>query len=1124
MIHVVRLFWGVPALLLLALLWLLSSSAGSQFILHQAAQRSDGLLDAGQVTGGHLLGRLEMDRLSVRTPAAEVDLTQVVLDWSPLSLLRLRAQIDALSAQTIDVRLLAPDAPPEEAPQEPAGTPPSRLPVDIILSTLKVGRLTVTPVEGEAVQIRDIALQADWIDTQVQVHTLALDWVDQFPLSMTARAHLSEVGVGLDELTVVQPVAAMLEGRYDYDGAFAADLTWVDARWPVRGDTDALVESPEGRLQITGRPEAYQITLKAQANSPDYAGGIVLEGAGGLEEIMLSTLDITALEGSAQASGRVRWAPALDVDLKARMNNLNPGVILPQAAGRITGQIEAQGGLDADNPLRFRADIHDSVLMNQPFALTAAGGWDQTREHLTLDNARLSQGETVLTAQGRAWPSLALTARLESSDLSTLLPDLRGSITLDATLEGAPTLPSVTARGQGRLLGWSDVVNVAELALDGRFDPSGEVDLRLETRNISGAAEVTRALLTAKGTVDDHRLRLEADAPLGKGSVTLAGAADLDRQRWAGQLEQLRLEVPKAPVVTLESPAALTLSAAASTLEDACLLGTGAGQAEAQVKVCLDADVTPERILADLLLDALDYALLTPFMPEDMSLSGSAAGNIALRLPTGQPPQLDVDLTTQPGAFEIRDRAALTLLPGHIRAQENADGLRLDIDLPVVDGGLRAALSAEPGADPLSRALSGSVTATLSDLDWINRLTPELEELEGRLDLNLDMAGVLGTPEVSGRVALSVPQVSLPQAGITLRDTVAEIFPDGGTQARVAVRTQAGEGNITISGDVGWPEGTPQVALNIKGDNAQVADLPDARVWVSPDLKVGLANNRLEVTGRVDIPRAEITPRGGTDAGQGPTADQIIVRDGDVPAREPLMDVVVNVTVALGDVVTFSGFGLKTRFTGRLNAQQRPGQPVTGRGEIRLVDGRYKAYGQDLEVATGRVIFSGGPITDPGLDLRAIREPRSDIEVGVTVRGRLDKPEFALFSSPSMRQEEQLSWLVLGRGLQSSGGDDAALAGAALALGLSGSDFLAQRLKGGLIDDISIGSDPGEDPQEARLTVGRYLTPELYISYGVGLFQPGHVFRLLYDLGRGFQLQTETGVATGADLLYTLER
>ena len=87
MIYVVRLCWGVPALLLLALLWVLSSPAGSQFILNQASKYSGGLLQAGTVTSGHLLGRLEIDQLSVRTPAAEVDLDQVVLDWSPLSLL-----------------------------------------------------------------------------------------------------------------------------------------------------------------------------------------------------------------------------------------------------------------------------------------------------------------------------------------------------------------------------------------------------------------------------------------------------------------------------------------------------------------------------------------------------------------------------------------------------------------------------------------------------------------------------------------------------------------------------------------------------------------------------------------------------------------------------------------------------------------------------------------------------------------------------------------------------------------------------------------------------------------------------------------------------------------------------
>ena len=126
-----------------------------------------------------------------------------------------------------------------------------------------------------------------------------------------------------------------------------------------------------------------------------------------------------------------------------------------------------------------------------------------------------------------------------------------------------------------------------------------------------------------------------------------------------------------------------------------------------------------------------------------------------------------------------------------------------------------------------------------------------------------------------------------------------------------------------------------------------------------------------------------------------------------------------------------------------------------------------------------------------------------------------------------MPQDQQLSWLILGRDLSTSttGDDQAALAGAALSLGLSGSDFLAQRLKGGLrIDDISIGARPGEDPEAAKLTIGKYLSPKLYVSYGVGLFQPGHIFRLLYDIGRGFKLQTETGVASGADLLYTIER
>jgi translocation and assembly module TamB len=240
------------------------------------------------------------------------------------------------------------------------------------------------------------------------------------------------------------------------------------------------------------------------------------------------------------------------------------------------------------------------------------------------------------------------------------------------------------------------------------------------------------------------------------------------------------------------------------------------------------------------------------------------------------------------------------------------------------------------------------------------------------------------------------------------------------------------------------------------------------------------------------------------------------------------MQVHADVRVVLGRKVRFDGFGLKTRLEGSVRAIEEPGRPSSGRGEVRLVEGRYKAYGQDLEIESGRLLFNGGPLTEPAIEIRAKRKPSDEVEVGVLVRGTLDKPEFSLFSTPAMPRERQLSWLVLGRSLEESGtGNDerAMLASAALSLGLSGTDFLAQNLRGGLgLDDISIGAEAGQQADQARFTVGKYLSPKLYVSYGVGIFQPGQVFKLLYDLGHGFKFSTESGVHTGGDLLYTLER
>jgi translocation and assembly module TamB len=250
----------------------------------------------------------------------------------------------------------------------------------------------------------------------------------------------------------------------------------------------------------------------------------------------------------------------------------------------------------------------------------------------------------------------------------------------------------------------------------------------------------------------------------------------------------------------------------------------------------------------------------------------------------------------------------------------------------------------------------------------------------------------------------------------------------------------------------------------------------------------------------------------------------------DTPGAERELHAEVRLT--LGDEVHFDGFGLTARLEGDVLARQEPATPTTATGELRILDGEYRAYGQGLVIDSGRIYFAGGPVTEPALDVRAVRRPKEGILVGAHVQGTLQEPSFELFSEPSMTQQEQLSYLVLGRSLdETPDGQGSALNRAVLAMGLKGGDFLAKNIGQHVgVDEIGIETGSGEagapsDPEEAALVVGKYLSPKLYVSYGIGLFDPESVLELQYEISRNWKLVTQSsGESTGADVLYTVER
>src|SRR6185295_9524946 len=124
--------------------------------------------------------------------------------------------------------------------------------------------------------------------------------------------------------------------------------------------------------------------------------------------------------------------------------------------------------------------------------------------------------------------------------------------------------------------------------------------------------------------------------------------------------------------------------------------------------------------------------------------------------------------------------------------------------------------------------------------------------------------------------------------------------------------------------------------------------------------------------------------------------------------------------VILGDKVSIKAAGFSGKPKGSLLVIEEPGKATVGIGQLTVEEGVYKSYGQDLRLERGRLIFAGGPIDNPGLDLKAFRKASDGTIAGIIVRGTLRSPQTTLYSDPAMGESEALAYLLLGHPLGQS--------------------------------------------------------------------------------------------------------
>ncbi len=975
----------------------------------------------------------------------------------------------------------------------------------------------------------------------------------RWPLSGAARftsprGRLNASGT-LDDLVAGIEARVGAQGRVNatlrrHGQALQAFLSWSGLGYP---DSRPRWRSPTGYARVSGTIRQYALQAGADFDLQGKTGGhLTLTGDGTRQAFHIKKLALAALGGSIDGSGRVAWKPALKATLDLKGHGLDPGKFEPRWPGRLAVVVKADAGLAKG---QVSANVQqlkvNGRLRGKPFDLAARG--QLRNRQLSLSLLHLVSGSNRLEAHGDVGTRrVDLSWSIDARHLGQLLPSAGGSVRGKGHLQGSLKRPRADLRLRAAHLHYR-ADSLSSLSLSGNVDLTGSRSSHL-TASLAGASvagqHIRSAHVTVSGRPANHAVSLSVDSARGSLSVRLHGNADSDWTRWQGAITRATLKPARLAAWHLGAPARVSVDKGVTTLQPLCWVSGHA-------RLCLHGQRSRKGMSGAFRLSGLEMSYVHRLLPSAVAVRGSLDASGHVQAASGKAPRGQLQVSLDNG--ELVEPAAdgkqrvIRLQRTTARLQLDTHGAHLTAHLGLAQGGADVDLRLAPGQRALARRrMTGRARFNLDSLRFLNPFVPRISHLNGRVQGDMTLGGSLKRPRIDGQLVLDQGQLRVVPAGIDVKGVHA-VLKSRGYHLSVSASAESGGGKLHIdaSGDLG---GGQRFTAKVDGKDFQVMNTAIARVALSPALDITAHGRDVRVTGQVVVPKASITPSQlpqGSDAVT-VSSDQVIVHSGGSKTRSPWR-VSASVRVVLGNQVSFSGFGLKAQLGGSLLTQVEPGKPPSGSGQLVIRSGHYKAYGQDLTIKDGRILF-GGPLDKPGVDVRATRKPQPGITVGVHVKGPLKDPQFTLFSDPDMSQNNQLSWLVLGHSVSSSSGQgSAALAQAALALGIKGSNYLTSGLGKELgLSSLSIqsgapvesrapvgsanpyarnqaaGSPTG---QQASLMIGKYLSPRLYVSYGMGLLQQAYVLKLKYILSSKFTLQTEAStLASGVDLIYSIER
>lgn len=884
----------------------------------------------------------------------------------------------------------------------------------------------------------------------------------------------------------------------------------------------------EGAASMSGTPSAYTLQINTHSKLDDYPQIALQAAASGNEQGMVIPSFLAELmNGRAEGHAELDWRDGLRAKARIQAHGLDTSALDAAFPGQIP-----QGVLNLATDLELGMDGSGTRLGVKLEKLDGEIGGEKLAGHgslvidpgqLNLEAMELNLGGGMIKASGTLSENLDFDVHVTRMQMTHWLPQLAGTLEAELDLSGplkSPVLEGRVSATQPGFGEWQGELIEAKISAN----LAGQVasSLSVKASGLSNAGYLLGNLdVRAQGATEDHGFSLQ----LTGGEQELLAEARGAYQRssgWSGEISKIELSpgpLSSAPWV-LTGAVPLRIGADDYHLGKLCL-GQGDGLA------CLSANLAAGAGDLKLTSSSVPLSNLNPLLGEALDITGLLNGELLAQF--NQRGELTGQVKVELGESNINwNREDGSLIPvsivsARLDGNSTAQGVELRAILDLGDkDNVQLALNMERNPGPAaSWPAQGWISVELADLARYDSMVSGLDELTGKFSSRLELSGSLDKPLTSGHLSLENMETYLPEVGTRISQVSVNLRNEN-QRTHLAASATVGSGQVALNGDVALLQGEPRANLHLTGEDLTLVDSQNLYLQASPDLSLILVGQQVDITGKLHIPLARIRP---VDLGSAvrSSPDAVVLDSEGERKNRGRFKVTTNVVLELGNRVKFDGYGLTSNVTGFLELNDEPGKIPTGRGELNLVNGKYKLYGMALDVERGQLLFAGGPIDTPGLSIRAARET-DNVRVGVDVGGTLPEPTLTMFSSPTMPQSEIVAYLLTGKpmaSLDSASGEKASAAGDALAL--AGGSLLTGEIGARVgLDELAVSSSA--DTGNGELVLGKHLSPNLYLSYGIGLYEDINTLRIRYQINERLSVRSESGVTKSLDIFWSAER